>query len=744
MLSNYIKIAWRNLLRNRSYSVINIFGLAIGLACFMFIALYVQDELSYDKFHDNGENIYRVALDRQYPGRLRQYAIIPHSYSEVIDKDFAEVEETTRLFFFNGNNLIVRIGEQLYEEENIMFADSNFFNFFSIPVIHGDPTTCLVDPAGVVLTESTAQKFFGSVNVVGREIDLPQNDNNLKVTAVCADVPVNSHLKFDLLQSSNSIGFIQQPNFVNFSAYTYLRVHPEADIAALEGKFPDLVTKYISGQMLQRFGIEYSEYQAQGNGYNYYLQPLEDIYLDSNLEAEIKTPGSRQRIRFFTLIAILIIGIAAINFMNLSTARSAGRAREVGIRKTLGSDRSQLSAQFLTEAVIISLIAGLLAWGLNVIALDKFNSLTGKEFLSSQFLSVPYLGLLVLASVLTGILSGLYPALALSSFQPVQVLRGQLMSNSKGAGLRNALVVFQFAISVFLIISTIMIYRQWVFTQNKSLGFDKESVVNLQGAGGLTPQQSETFKNQLRNLPGVMAVGGCNTRPGGQYFGLSFRQNGQNEVTAGSGVIVDEGYIECMAMEVTQGRSFSEDFMDTLSIIINEAAVKEMGLDNPIGAQLVSNDQFLNPVEGEPSIYTVVGVVQDFHFQSLHHVISPLYFIHNQRNFIPGVDNIITLKLQAAATTRALGEIEQIWNRLQPDVPFRYAFLDQDWARLYEKEMTTRRVSGLFSLIAIFIACLGLLALAAFTAERKTKELAFARFLVHRCQALWVCYPRTF
>jgi putative ABC transport system permease protein len=295
--------------------------------------------------------------------------------------------------------------------------------------------------------------------------------------------------------------------------------------------------------------------------------------------------------------------------------------------------------------------------------------------------------------------------------------------------LRNALVIFQFGISVFLIISTILIHRQWVFTQNKSLGFNKESLINLQGAGGLTIQQSETFKHQLSALPGVVAVSGCNSVPGDQYFGMSFIQSGANESTTGSGLIVSDDYIECMKMEVVAGRSFNDKFQDTLSVLINEAAVREMGLDDPIGKTVYSNDQFLNNNDEEHLVYTIVGVVQDFHFQSLHHIISPLFLIHTRSTLNNGVNNTIAIRLEASATTGTLAQIEQMWNTYQPNAPFRYAFLDQDWALLYEKEMTTRRVSSLFSLIAILIACLGLLALAAFTAERKTKEIGIRKVL---------------
>ncbi|RLD19741.1 MAG: ABC transporter permease [Bacteroidetes bacterium] len=730
MLRNYFKIAWRNLLRNRSYSIINILGLTAGLACFMLIMLYVQDEVGYDSFHEKGDQIYRVGLERIYPGRTRHYAIIPHSYGAAMDEEYAEVEAACRLLYFPNNNTTLQIGEQLYEEEYIMWADSNFFDFFSIPLLLGDPSTCLTEPNQVILTESIAKRYFGDVNPIGKTIRVPQGQNNdLTVSGVCADVPVNSHLKFNILSSSASLPFLNQSNFIGFSAYTYLMLNSNADPLALEAKFDDLVIKHASGPALRQFGMSLEEYMEAGNGYRYFLQPLEGIYLDSNLESEIKPPGSRQRVNFFLLIAILIIGIAAINFMNLATARSAGRAREVGIRKTLGSTRNQIATQFLVEAVIISLSAGILAWGLNYLLLDQFNQLTGKSFEYSSLMTGKYILLLVGAAVATGLLSGIYPAFALSSFKPVQVLRGKFMSTSKGAGLRNALVVFQFGISVFLIISTILIHRQWVFTQNKSLGFDKESLVNLQGAGGLTAQQAETFKKQLRELPGVIAVSGCNSQPGDQYFGMSFIRPGANESTTGSGLIISDEYIECMKMEIVEGRSFSEKFQDSLSILINEAAVSEMGLDNPIGTTVVSPAQFLNPAEGDQLVYTIIGVVRDFHFQSLHHVISPLFLIHNRRSFNNGVDNMITLRLEASATTSTLAQIETMWNRYQPDTPFRYAFMDQDWAQLYEKEMTTRRVSSLFSLIAILIACLGLLALAAFTAERKTKEIGIRKVL---------------
>lgn len=730
MLKNFLTIAWRNLTRNRNYAIVNILGLAIGLACFMFIMLYVQDELSYDKFHPKGERIYRMALERIYPGRSRLYAIIPPSYAEAVKKEFAEVEETCRLFTGNGS-VFLKKEEQVYEEKNVVWTDTSFFDLFGLQLLKGDKEKALEKPFSAVLTESTAKKYFGDANPLGQTLELAQGDDKWLITGICEDLPANSHLKLDILVSSSTFNndFLAQPNFISFAAYTYLLLKPNASPAALEAKLPDLVVKYASGQVLQQFGVDYGEYQRQGNGYRYFLQPMPDIYLHSNLESEIRPPGSMQRVNFFLIIAGLILVIACINFMNLATARSAGRAREVGIRKTLGSQRSQIAAQFFSEALLISLVSAGLAWAINSLALSGFNALTGKAFTAGHLFSWQYLLLLLSAATVAGLLSGAYPAFALSGFKPIEVLRGKFMQTSKGIGLRNALVVFQFAISVFLIVSTILVYRQLEFTQNKKLGFDKESLLNLQGAGGLTKQQQETFKNELAQLPGVAAVSGCSNQPGDPFFGMSFQPKGEQEMTTGSGMIVGEGYLECMKMELAAGRSFSKEFMDTLSVIVNEAAVREMDLKDPVGKTLVSNDDFLNPVEGQQSVYTIIGVVKDFHFQSLHHVISPLFLVHNQRSFTPGVDGIITVRFQPGEVQSTLRNIENLWMKFLPDLPFRYAFLDREWANLYEKEMTTRKVYGLFSLLAIFIACLGLLALAAFTAERRTREIGIRKVL---------------
>jgi putative ABC transport system permease protein len=355
--------------------------------------------------------------------------------------------------------------------------------------------------------------------------------------------------------------------------------------------------------------------------------------------------------------------------------------------------------------------------------------LTSKYFLFADLWHFKFVSVLFGLSIIAGLLAGSYPAFALSGFKPVEVLQGKIMQRTKGAGLRNALVVFQFGISVFLIICSILVYKQWIFTQNKDLGYSKESLINLQGAGGMTYQEGETLKKELAKIPGVLAVSGCNSQPGEQYFGMSFKPQGTVEMNTGSGLIVDEGYVECMQMEIVEGRSFSKDFMDTLSVMVNEAAVREMNLTDPVGKKLISNDEFLNTREGENDVYTIIGVLKDFHFQSLHHAISPLFLVHNQKSFNPGVDNQITVRVSGQNVTSTLENMGALWAGINPEVPFRYAFLDQEWAGLYEKEITTRKIFEIFTTLAIFIACLGLLALAAFTAERRTKEIGVRKVL---------------
>ena len=726
MLSNYFKIALRHLMRNKAFSIINILGLAIGISCCLMILLYVQDETNFDQFHEKGDQIHRVALDRQYPGRTSSYAIIPHSFADVMKKDFPEVNDATRIFAFGGDTGIKQ-GETIYQEPNVIWGDTNVFEVFTFPLLEGDSKTVLSKPNSVVLTETMAKKYFPEGNAVGQTLDLVQEENDMLVTGICKDIPTNSHFSFNMIRSSNGLNFIKQANYISFSAYTYLVLNKNADLKKIESKFPQLVEKYASGPVMTSFGVNYKDYQKAGNGYRYYLQPIQDIHLHSQLEGELSPPGSLNRVYIFTIIAFFILLIACINFMNLATARSVERAREVGIRKTLGSERWQIAAQFLFEAIILSLIATVFAWGMLQYFLPLFNELANKQFSISQIVNWTYAPFFILFAIVIGLLAGSYPAISISSFDPLVVLRGSFWANKKGNLLRNTLVVFQFGISVALIICTIVVYNQLNFIQTKELGFTKDHIISVQSAGFLTEQQTETFKNQLQQLPDVESVGGCNTQPGGFFFGMSMKPEGENEMVTGRGLVVDHGYLECMQMDITKGRGFSKEFSDSLAIIINESAAKELELTNPVGKILATNDQFLRQGETEQTRYKIVGVVKDFHFQSLHQKITPLFFVHHNIN--QRVDNLISVRMNSNNIQSTIAQIEQIWEKALPGQPFSFTFLDKDLSKLYTAEQTAQKVFTLFAILAILIACMGLLGLAAYITQLRTREIGIRKVL---------------
>ncbi len=496
MLTNYLKIAWRSLLKSKTNTAINIIGLSIGMACCILIVMYVVDEKSYDKQWPAGERIYRMALERRYPGRIARYAIIPQSYSSVVKRDLPGVEEAVRLFQFNGNAAtVMKYDGRVFEERNVLAADSTFFNVFQVPLLRGNSDQVLNRPNTVVLTSRTATRLFGQANPIGKVIEVVQGPK-LEVTGVCEDLPANTHFAFDFLMSTVGPPDAAQPeNFIGFSASTYLLLKPNVKPETVQAQFPALVEKYAAGPVQRNFGVSYQEYVKAGNGYFYFLQPLQSIHLNSDLEAELGTNGSQTLVTVFSIIAGFVLLIAVINFMNLATARSSERAREVGIRKSLGSTKGQLAAQFLSESVLLSLFSFLVAMLLVAGLLSSFNDLSGKQ-LSLAFLVGWRLPVLLVLAITIGLLAGSYPAGVLSSFEPIKVLKGRFSSTRQGHLLRNGLVVFQFAISVVLIVCTLVVFSQLHYIQNKELGFTKEAVVTIQGAGFLD-DKTMTFKEAL-------------------------------------------------------------------------------------------------------------------------------------------------------------------------------------------------------------------------------------------------------
>ncbi len=732
MLKNYFKVAFRSLLKRKGYSLINILGLATGMAVCLLIVLFVQSELGYDAHHKNGKDVYRVVLDRIYPGRMSSYSMIPQSIGPAIQKEFPEVKECTRVFNFGGGggNFFLRAGDKVYEERRVLAADSNFFNVFSAEFLAGDPASALQQHNTVVLSETAAKKIYGSATAaMGKQFQTDgDNNNSFLITGVCKDWPENSHFTFDVLLSATGFPFIRQPNYTGFSAHTYLLLNPGADAAALEKKLPVIIEKYVAGAIEQTFAQSYDAFKKAGNGYRYFLQPLQKIHLTSDLEAELGANGNLTSVYIFGVIAIFILFLACINFINLSTARSVERAKEVGIRKTFGSEKSALVGQFLVESVVIALLALLLALALMFVLLPLFNQLSGRHLTFGYLLNPLFLLALFLLAVIIGLVAGLYPAFVLSSFQPIVVLKGRFKSNKKGLVLRNGLVIFQFAISVILIIAAIVVNQQMQYMLGDRLGFRKDQIVLIERAD-LLDNSTEAFKTELLKVPGVEKVSGTSAMPGTQnFFGTSWQKEGARETMTGRGLVTDENFATTIDLQLKEGRFFSKDFgTDSLAVVLNEKAVQDMGLGSqPIGARLTSPDGFFNGPEGKPFVYTVVGVLKDFHYQSLHQKISPLVIVNSARG---NGHNLLAVRVRSDEFQSAINGIESQWRKFVKDRPFHYNFFDQTLAQQYLAELTTQKIFTVFSSLAIFIACIGLLGLVAYTTQQRTREISIRKVL---------------
>ncbi|MBN3583174.1 ABC transporter permease [Algoriphagus aestuarii] len=720
MFKNYLKIALRNLQKNKVYSIINVLGLTLGFLCCMLIMLHVKDELSYDKFIPNHEQIHRVALERIYPDHVNFYSIIPHSFAEAMQEEIKGVEEATRIFYFGTGN-IISFEDTPYEEDFVAAVDSNFFNVFDFVLLQGNKETALAEPNTVVISETASQKIFKGQSAIGKTIK--QGQAEYEITGVVKDIPQNSHMKLDYLVSSSSFPFIDQENYTSFAAHTYLKIDPNVAPKDVENEIPALVTKYASGQIERNLGVSYADYTAAGNGYHYFLQPIADIHLHSNLEAEIKANGNYLYVYIFISIAAFILVLACINFINLATARSADRAKEVGVRKAMGSDRKQIITQFLLEAVLLTFISLLIGIVLVSFAVPFFNNLAQKSLVFDFNAMISAIPLLLLFGVVVGLLAGYYPAFHISKFNTISILKGKL-NTSKGNWLRNGLVVFQFGIAIVLISGTLIINDQINFIQSTSLGFNKENVLVLQRFGN--QDNHNALKQEIENLPGVISAGKTSTMPGQGTFGVQFTKPGGGDVLTTKGFAAEADFFSTIKIEALEGRVFDENFNDSLSLILNRSAVKVFfGDENPLGQHLMTT----NNINGEnvTSELTVVGVVEDFNFESLHTVVTPLA-IFNTKN-PAGFTNTLAIRYESNRQNEVLGAIEEKWANLSDGLPLSYYFLDNSLAELYKNERTSSKILGVFSILAILIACIGLFGLAAYTAFLRTKEIGVRKVL---------------
>ncbi len=721
MLKNYIKTAIRNLLKRKGYSLVNIVGLAIGMASCLLILMFVNDELSYDAYNEKADRIYRVAASFLYGGRSFDIAVAPPPMAQVLLDEFPEVENAVR--FRQQGRYIFRYGDNTFKETRISYADPSFFDIFSIPLLKGDPNTALDDPNTLILSRNTAQKYFGDEDPVGKTLRL-NDQTDYMVMGVFEEIPGNSHFHFDVLISMTSHEESKSPFWMSQNFQTYILLREGADPASVEAKFPDMLIKYM-GPQIETFMGKSMEKLAEENELKaeFYLQPLRDIHLHSDLIAEMEATSDIKYVYIFTAIALFILIIASINYMNLSTARSAGRAREVGIRKVLGSFRTQLMRQFLIESMMLCLISLVIALGLVRLALPFFNGLSGKVLSMSALGSPSMIGVLILVTIFVGILAGSYSAFLLSAFQPVHVLKGQVKSGAKTGWLRSGLVVFQFAASIILIIGTFVVFGQLHYIQNKKLGYDKEQVIIMNNTY-LLGDQAETFKNQMLAYPQIVSasVSGYLPVPSNDN-NSSVMPEGERDskkATSMQNWIVDYDYITTLGMRIVAGRDFSREYStDTKATIINQAAAKQFDWAQPVGKRI---GRFISN-EGDMELYEVIGVVEDFHFETLKETIGPLVM------FLGNSNGNISFRVETEDIAGTIGLLQKEWKKFLPYQPFEYSFLDERFADMYQTEQRIGRIFGVFAGFAIFIGCLGLFALAAFTAEQRTKEIGIRKVL---------------
>jgi len=722
MFSNYLKIAFRNLSRNKGFSAINIFGLAIGIATCLIIMLFVNNELSYDRFNKKANDIVRVSFRGNVQGQKMNEATVMAPVAQTLINDYPEVKEATRLRDYGTPKLMH--GNSSFREDRFAWVDSNFFQVFTLPLVKGDAANALREPNTVVITKALATKYFGKEEPIGKLIHFKDDKNaSFKVTGVIDKVPLNSHFHFDLFASMSGLAESREANWMSSNFYTYLVLADASAYKKLEAKLPGVVEKYIGPQMQGGTGMTLAEFRKQGNDISFHLQRLTDIHLYADFTNDLSPSGDVKFVYIFGAIALFMLLIACINFMNLSTAGASKRSREVGIRKVLGSMKLELVRQFLLESVLITTLALLLALVLVNLALPFFNELAGQKLslsLSDHPLLIP--GLLVFI-VITGILAGSYPAFYLSSFKPVSVLKGKFVSGKNTVGLRSGLVVFQFFISIILIVSTTVVYNQLSYMRNKNLGYNKDEVMIISNTWLLGKNQ-DAFRQQLLDDPRLAGISGSRYLPAGPGDNNNFFLSPGLESTQLTKTLryeVDENYISVLGIELLKGRNFSKDFgMDSSNVIINEAAAKAFGWkeEEALGQTLSRTSK-----RGEKENFRVIGIVKDFHFKPFHERISPLVMV-----LAPDAGNLI-LKLKTKDVAGLTAALKKRWNAFGPEDPMSYSFLDERFESSYRNEQRIGVILGIFAALTILVACLGLFGLAKFTAEQRTKEIGVRKVL---------------
>ena len=702
MLFNYIKIAFRNLLRHKAFSFINIAGLAIGMTCSIFILLWVRDELSYDQFHEHADQIYRLTADA---GEFKA-AVSPAGMAAGLKSEMPVIKNITRIS--KSQSVLFEVGNQKFQEKRMIYADSNFLDIFSFPLIKGDAKTALQNPDAILITEAIARKYFGNENPMGKIIR-KDNQDNYKVAGVLANIPSNSHLLFDFIIPMSAIettdGDLIRKTWENFNYYTYLLLDKNMDAS------PAGISKVVN-EIDRIFKKHVPEIKI-----DFHLQPIRSIHLQPGLQIDQPGHGNMQYVNIFFIVALFILAVACINFMNLATARSARRAKEVGLRKVVGAGRYQIISQFLGESIFISILAFLFAILLVWVLLPAFNELSSKS-VSIHSLDAKLIFSLVGLALATGLISGIYPAIYLSGFKPAKVLKGKLKSMGGNLVFRNTLVVTQFIVSIVLLVGTAVVYRQLHFIKNMNLGFEKRNLVYVPFSGELG-NKIDALRSELKQHPLTNDYSIISDLPTELITGtidVVWEGKDPKSQIVFPSMDVDENFTNVFQMKVLNGRSFSTAFKgDSTNYVLNEKAVKTMGMtvNNAVGKSLNFN--------GAKGV--IIGVVKDFNFKPIQQPIEPLILRKNKYG------GYIFVRTTPENTEATLKSLENICQQLNPAYPFQYSFLDEDLANLYKVEERIGSLFNIFAILAIFISCLGLYGLSAFIAEQRTKEIGVRKAL---------------
>ena len=729
MFKNLIQHSLRSFKRQRSYVIINILGLSIGIACSLLIAIFVINEASYDKYNVKKDRIFRLILNGKIGGQEITVASTAAVIGPTLLQEFPEVEGFLRM---SGRGpTIIEYNNQTFTEEHLIEADSSFFDFFSIPVIRGDLKNLLNAPRKAVLSKSTAEKIFGTENPVDKRIKIGSDTVRYTVAGVMEDVPGNSHFEANIIVSFMTNRRSKDPTWLNNSFSTYVLLKPNTDFTTVDKKFPELILKYIGPEVERFLGISISDFVAQGNKFRYYLQNLKDIHLDTSVQQDFKEASDPKYLIIFGSIAILIVLIAAINFMNLSTAKASRRAKEVGIKKIGGSSRGMLIVQFLSESTLLSLISLLIAIFIIKVSLPFFNNLLGVNLVLNLFAKWYIIPVLIIFSVVVGFLAGSYPAFYLSSFNPYEVLKGSFRNSTLNGRLRRVLVVFQFAVSILLIVGTMIMYRQISFMLNKDVGFNKEQLLVINRAGALG-NKMKSFKEVVKEIPGVIKIASSTAVPGRSNNNNGYMLEGRkDESFLMESNWVDYDYLETYGITLASGRNFSESFSsDKEACIINESAQKSFGITD------IEKTRFIQPLDsGRMRYIPVIGVVKNFNFESLRNPINPCVLRFKTDDLLFGY---ITVKLSAQNYSSAIIEIEKKWKELTGNNPLQYYFVDEDFEQMYNQEKQNAQMAVIFSILAIFIASLGLFGLTSYTVEQRTKEIGVRKAMGSSVSGIYI------